>query len=68
MGFHKRWLSEEKLRGLYRNGGIESLKLILRADAFILEDDFSSKFLDIFNDYKEEEELQEKIKQHFNVH
>jgi hypothetical protein len=68
MGFHKRWLSEEKLRGIYSSGGIESLKLTLRADAFIVEDDFSSKFLDIFRDCKEEEELQEKIRKHFDVH
>jgi hypothetical protein len=66
MGFHKRWLSESKLRSIYESSGLQGLRTTLRADAFICEDDFSSTFLDIA-DERVDEIFEQKIKDHFNV-
>jgi hypothetical protein len=41
MGFHKRWINEDIIMGLYRNGGINSVKSYFTADALIIEDSFS---------------------------
>lgn len=67
MGFHKRWLNESKLRSVYESSGLNGLRITLRADAFICEDDFSSTFLEIA-DETSDEIFEQKIKDHFNVH
>jgi hypothetical protein len=66
MSFHKRWLSEEKLRSIYNSAGITGLKTVLKADAFICEDKFSSVFLDICDKHSDDE-LNTNLTEYFNV-
>jgi len=55
MGFHKRWINKEVLILRYKNGGLDSVKTYLSADALISSDDFSSNVLDLLNNKKDDE-------------
>jgi hypothetical protein len=49
MGFHKRRITDKLVRYCYINGGIDSLKGLLTADAFICEQGLASTFIDMSN-------------------
>lgn len=66
MSFHKRWLSEAKLRSIYESSGITGINMAMRADAFICEDSFSSDFLDLYHELSEDE-LKTNLTEFFNV-
>lgn len=66
MSFHKRWLSEAKLRTIFENTGIPGLQMAMRADAFICEDKFSSEFVDLYNELSDDE-LKTNLTDFFNV-
>ena len=53
MGFHKRWINRNNLIIRYNDGGLDSVKSYLSADALIIEDDFSSNVLNLLNDGKD---------------
>lgn len=55
MGFHKRWISKQGLMSQYSSNGIEGVKMYLRADALMLEDEFSDTILKFLNENNEEE-------------
>lgn len=50
MGFHRRRITDKLIRYCYINGGVESLKNILSADAFICEQGLSSLFIEMTNE------------------
>lgn len=66
MSFHKRWLSEAKLRTIFENSGVPGIQMAMRADAFICEDDFSSDLLDLYNELSDDE-LKTNLTEFFNV-
>ena len=47
MGFHKRWISEDRLISEFKYGGIQQVADLWRADAIITSDDISSDVSDI---------------------
>ena len=55
MSFHKRWISKQGLVSQYSSSGIEGVKMYLRADALMIEDEFSDTILKFLNENKEEE-------------
>lgn len=57
MGFHKRWINKDALIFRYKNGGLDSVKTYLSADALILNDKFSSNILDLLNNQRDDDAI-----------
>jgi hypothetical protein len=55
MGFHKRWINKEVLIIRYKDGGLDSVKTYLSADALILSDEFSYSVLTLLNNKKDDD-------------
>ena len=53
MGFNKRYVNEEIIRTILRDDGLESLiEFIIKPDALIIEDEFSTKVCQIIKETK----------------
>ena len=51
MGFNKRYVNEEIIRTILRDDGLESLiEFIIKPDALIIEDEFSTKVCQIITE------------------
>jgi len=46
MGFHKRWIDNKQIISLYHTRGIEGIKELFTADAFVSEDGLASSVVD----------------------
>ena len=55
MGFHKRWINKEVLIIRYKDGGLDSVKTYLSADALMLSDEFSYSVLTLLNNKKDDD-------------
>ena len=42
MGFHKRHVSKDLILSYYKNSGLDGVKLVFKADALFIGDEFSS--------------------------
>lgn len=55
MGFHKRWVNKETLLEYYQRDGLDGVKQYFRADALMVNDEFTSDTLTLLNEGKESE-------------
>jgi hypothetical protein len=70
MGFHKRYISENNLRSVFKVSGAEGVLRTFSADAVILDDSFSSEVNDIVSEYydhRNKERLVEEINKKFET-
>tara|TARA_R100000152_G_C6640797_1_gene85438 strand:+ start:106 stop:318 length:213 start_codon:yes stop_codon:yes gene_type:complete len=68
MGFHKRWIDNEKIITLYQTHGIDGVKKLFTADAFVSEIGLASDVVDMVlsnkHDIKLWNSVTEMIKKH----
>ena len=54
MGFHRRYITNDLIKSMYKQRGIESVKsLVDKVDAFIVQDGLAQDFIDLAN-YQED--------------
>ena len=60
MGYHKKFITEELLRSIYKNDGYQlMIENITKAEAIYIGDDFSEKIIELITENTSEEKIKE---------
>jgi hypothetical protein len=60
MGYHKKFITEELLRSIYKNDGYQlMIENITKSEAIYIGDDFSEKIIELIMENPSEEKIKE---------
>ncbi len=61
MGFHKRWVMTDTIIEKYQTHGIDSIKNIFTADAYVSDDSLASEVISEVLDSKQDDKLWQRV-------
>ena len=61
MGFHRRWVMTDTMIENYQTHGIDSIKKIFTADAYVSDDSIAGKVVALVLDSKQDDELWSRV-------